>query len=199
MIFPALSLELRPLLAELEDFGRTNDAAEDERALQMLNLDRAAAELVHFLLISACRKRVLEIGTSNGYSTLWLAAAARANHGRPVVSVERDHAKIVQARENLQRAGLLDWVELMEADGTAAAASLSGPFDAVFFDADRVSAAEQLTLLLPKLADDVLLVHDNAKSHADQLAAYVAAVEALPGITALVVPIGKGLHVAHRR
>lgn len=199
MILPALSLELRPLLAELEEFGRTNDSAEDDRALKMLNLERPSAELVHFLLISACRKRVLEIGTSNGYSTLWLAAAARANHGRPVVTVERDPAKLAQARDNIRRAGLLDWVEFIEGEATSAAASVVGPFDAVFFDADRVSAAEQLTLLLPKLADDVLLIHDNAVSHAEQLTAYMTAVEALPGITALVVPVGKGLHVAHRR
>lgn len=199
MIFPALSLELRPLLAELEEFGRANDAAEEDRSQKMLNLERPAAELVHFLLISACRKRILEIGSSNGYSTLWLAAAARANHGRPVISVERDPAKIAKARENLQRAGLSDWVELVEGDASGVAASISGPFDAVFFDADRTSAPEQLTLLLPKLADDVLLIHDNAKSHADQLTPYMTAVEALPGIAAVVVPVGKGLHVAHRR
>ena len=104
----------------------------------------------------------------------------------------------MRARENFQRAGLSEWVELVEGDATASVAAVAGPFDAVFFDADRLSAAEQLTLLLPKLADDVLLVHDNAISHADQLAVYMTAVEALPGITSFVVPVGKGLHVAHR-
>lgn len=199
MIFPALSIELRPLLAELEEFGRVNDAAQEDRSLRMLNLDRMTAELVHFMLVSSNRRRILEIGTSNGYSTLWLAAAARANHGRPVVSVERDHAKIQRAADNLSRAHLSEWVELVEGDGTTAAQSVTGPFDAVLFDADRLSAPEQLGMLLPKLADDVLLMADNALSHPDELAGYVATVEALPGITCFTVPVGKGLHLAHRR
>ncbi len=72
-----------------------------------------------------------------------------------------------------------------------------GPFDSVFFDADRCSAPTQLELLLPILAPDVLLLCDNILSHPTEVAEYLAAVAALPGFQH-VVPVGKGLSVDHR-
>ena len=199
MFFPALSIELRRVLSELEAYGAAHDAAEDLHSRKMLNLDSSTAKLVHLLLLSSERKRVLEIGTSNGYSTLWLASAVHAMGGPPLITIERDHDKIEQARLNIRHAGLEEAITLIEGDATTAAATLTGPFDCIFFDADRISAPEQLSILLPKLQADVLLLADNALSHPAELAGYIAAVEMIPGITAFTLPVGKGLHIAHRR
>ena len=187
------------VLADLERSGRENDARETDRARKMLNLERATAELVHLLVRTSRRRRLLEIGTSNGYSTVWLAAALRLTGGTTLVSIDRDAAKLGQARENLARAGLADRVELVEGDATAAVAGLPGPFDCVFFDADRVSAPAQLRLLLPKLAGDALLLADNALSHPDEIAGYVATFVELSEFATMIVPVGKGLHVAFRQ
>jgi predicted O-methyltransferase YrrM len=145
---------------------------------------------------SGQRTRVLEIGTSNGYSTIWLAAAVQP--GGRVTSVERDAARQAQADANLRRAGLRQAVDLLLGDATEVVAALDGPYECVLFDADRVSAPDQLRLLLPKLAPDVLLMADNVLSHPQEVAGYLAAVEALEGFESVVVPVGKGLHVAHR-
>ncbi len=75
---------------------------------------------------------------------------------------------------------------------------MAGPVDLVLFDADRVSAPRQLALLLPKLSPRVTVMHDNALSNPGELAAYLAAVAALPGFVHTVVPVGKGLSVASR-
>ncbi|MBP2302174.1 O-methyltransferase [Azospirillum picis] len=188
------------LLRELEAHGRENDARVGERAGKMLNLDRETAELLYVLVRSGRRRRMLEIGTSNGVSTLWLAAALAAiGAEEPLTSIERDPVKLDQARANLQRGGLADRVRLVQGDATDIVASLPGPFDCVFFDADRLSAPEQLRLLLPKLEQDCLLLADNALSHPGEIANYIAAAEAIPGVAATLVPVGKGLHVAHRR
>lgn len=187
------------VLAHLEQSGRENDARETDRARKRLNLERGTAELLHLLVRTSRRRRILEIGTSNGYSTIWLAAALRLTGGLPLVSIERDAAKLGQARENLARAGLADRVELIEGDATAVTAELPGPFDCVFFDADRVSAPAQLRLLLPKLAADVLLLADNALSHPEEIAGYVAAFQELPEFSTMIVPVGKGLHIAYRQ
>jgi len=77
-------------------------------------------------------------------------------------------------------------------------AGLEGPFDCVFFDADRVSAPDQLRLLLPRLSPDVLLLADNVLSHPNEIAGYLAALEALRDFERVVVPLGKGLSVDHR-
>ncbi len=102
------------------------------------------------------------------------------------------------ADENLRRAGLRESVDLELGDATGAVGSLPGPFDLVFFDADRVSAPAQLRLLVPKLAPDAMLFADNVLSHPEEIAGYLAALEELPGFDRLVVPIGKGLSVAYR-
>ncbi len=187
------------VLRDLESFGRENDNREGDRARKMLNLERETAELVHVLVRSGRRRRVLEIGTSNGVSTLWLAAALRAiGATEPLVSVERDPAKSAEARANLERAGLADHVRLLVGDATEVVAGLAGPFDCVFFDADRWSAPDQLRLLLPKLDRDCLLLADNALSHPQEIAGYIAAVDALPEFASTTFAVGKGLHVAHR-
>jgi predicted O-methyltransferase YrrM len=188
---------LSALLAELEEHGRKHDAAEPEHDKRMLNLERPTAEILALWVRSARRQRLLEIGTSNGYSTLWLAWAMSATGGH-IISVDRDPAKHALADANLRRAALRDRVELITGDATAMVASLPGPFDCVFFDADRFSAPEQLALLLPRLAPDVLLFADNARSHPQEIARYLEAVAALPDFEHVVIPVGKGLSAAHR-
>jgi predicted O-methyltransferase YrrM len=89
-------------------------------------------------------------------------------------------------------------VDLRTGDATEIVAGLPGPFDCVFFDADRISAPAQLSLLIPKLTPDVLLLADNVLSHSNEIAAYLRALEALPQFERVIVPIGKGLSVAYR-
>ena len=190
---------LEPVLRELESAGVAHDAAELEHRRKRLNLERETARLIQLFILHGRCGRVLEIGTSNGVSALWLADALRRIPGAmPLVTIEREAGKAAEARANADRTGLADWVDVRIGDATEVVAGLAGPFDAVFFDADRVSAPEQLRLLVPKLAPDALLLADNALSHPDEVAGYVAAVAELPGFTALTVPVGKGLHVACR-
>jgi len=196
MSHPVLTPEMLAVLSDLEAFGDEHDQLMQDRSAKMLNLERAAAELLHFQIVSGRRKRVLEIGTSNGYSTLWLAAAAKCIGGEPVISIERSDAKLDHALKNLQRVGLDKWVRLVEGEASDVVRRLDGPFDAVFFDADRISAPEQLALLRPKLSPGALLAADNTLSHPDEIAAYLAAVRAIPGVVEFTITVGKGLHLA---
>lgn len=194
-LFPMLETILR----ELEAAGPAHDAAEPERRRKRLNLERETAQLLQLLILHGRCRRVLEIGTSNGVSALWIAdAVRRIPSAAPLVTIEREAEKAGEARANIARAGLSDWVDLRVGDATTTIATLPGPFDAVFFDADRVSAPDQLRLLLPKLAPDTLLLADNALSHPEEIAGYLAAVTVLPDFTTMTIPVGKGLHVACR-
>lgn len=184
------------VLSELEAWGQENDRVQTDRSRKMLNLERETAEMVSKLIIGREAKRILEIGTSNGYSTIWLAASVEPD-GR-VQSIERNADKQRMARENLERGGLLGRTELLLGDATEIVAALKGPFDAVFFDADRISAPEQLKLLWPKLSPDALLLADNALSHPEEIAGYLAAVNARTDFEHSIVSVGKGLSVAFR-
>ena len=189
--------QLRAFLTDLYENGKQNDAQEQERSKKMLNLEPDTAQFLHILIRSTRRTRLLEIGTSNGYSTIWLAWAASANNGH-VISIDRDAHKHTLADANLRHVGLREMVDLQCGNATQIVANLPGPFDCVFFDADRYSAPEQLALLAPKLAPDVLLLADNVLSHPDEIAGYLKALESLPQFERVVLPIGKGLSVAYR-
>ena len=189
--------QIAQTLADMLAAGRSHDAGEAVHARRLLNLEAETAQLLALLIRSARRTRVLEIGTSNGYSAIWLAWALRPLGGH-LTSIERDEAKQAEADANLRRVGLRAGVTLRAGDATAVVADLPGPFDCIFFDADRRSAPAQLRLLLPKLAPDALLLCDNVLSHPAEVADYLAAIAALPDFQHLVIPIGKGLSIAHR-
>ncbi|TMD57896.1 MAG: methyltransferase [Chloroflexi bacterium] len=193
-----MDASLRHLLSELEEAGRRNDEQEQDRSRKMLNLEPETAHLLSMLVRSSRRTRLLEIGTSNGYSTIWLAWATRVVGGH-IISVDRDEHKQALADANLRRAGLRDVVDLIHGDATQIVARLAGPFDCVFFDADRFSAPSQLALLLPKLTADVFLFADNVLSHPQEIADYLSAVKALPQFDHIVIPVGKGLSIAYRQ
>ncbi len=193
-----MDAHLHDLLQELYELGQQNDAHEQDRSKKMLNLEPDTAQLISILVRSSQRKKLLEIGTSNGYSTIWLAWAARVTEGH-VISIDRDEQKLLQADINLQRAHLREYVDLFHGDATEILTTFPGSFDFVLFDADRISAAKQLALLLPKLAQDVFVLADNALSHPDEIADYLAAIKVAQGFEHMIIPVGKGLSVAYRQ
>jgi predicted O-methyltransferase YrrM len=188
---------LRELLRELEEKGQQNDARAPERARMMLNLEPASAQLLSILVRASGVTRALEIGTSNAYSTIWLAWSLAPAGGR-IISIDRNPDKHALARENLRRADLLDRVELRTGDAAEILRQLAGPFDLVFLDADRRSFPEQFQILLPKLAQKVLVVADNVLSHPEEIADYLKLISSLSDFQHTIVPVGKGLNIAFR-
>jgi predicted O-methyltransferase YrrM len=187
----------RNFLRHLEESGRAHDQGESQHARRYLNLEPETAEAVILLLKIARVRNLPEVGTSNGYSAIWIASALAPSGGR-MTSIERDPEKHRQARENLTHTGLLPFVDLLLGDATEIVRSIDGTFDCVFFDADRISAPQQLDLLLPKLSSRALLLADNVLSHPAEIAAYLARIEQLDHTSHAVLKIGKGLSVAYR-
>lgn len=186
---------LTALLDELARFGDDNDARETERPKRMLNITPDTGRLLSILIRSAGATRVLEVGTSNAYSTIWLADAVRETGGR-VTTLESNPGKVTLARANLARAGLVDRVEIREGRAADTLASLPGPFDFVFLDADRASYVTYLELIVPKVIPRGLIVADNVTSHAHELTDYLACVKSHPALFSVTVPVGKGEEIS---
>jgi len=188
---------LRNLLHEIEEHGRENDARVSERPRMMLNLEPASAQLLSILVRASGVTRALEVGTSNAYSTIWLAWSLAPANGR-IVSIDRNPDKHVLARENLRRAGLMDRVDLRTGDAAEIVRQLAGPFDLLFLDADRRKFPELMQILLPKLASKALVIADNVLSHPEEIADYLKLISSLADFQHTIVPVGKGLSIAYR-
>jgi predicted O-methyltransferase YrrM len=161
----------------------------------MLNITRDTGRLLWIIVRAARATRILEVGTSNAFSTIWLADAARSTGGR-VTTLEINPDKIALARANLASAGLDTVVEIIEGPAADTLAALPGPFDLVFLDADRPSYLTYLELVVPRLRPGGMLIADNVTSHASELQDYLLRVKSHPQLFTVTVPIGNGEEIA---
>lgn len=187
---------LKSLLDELERFGKENDGAITERPRRMLNITRDTGEFLAVLVRSTLARRVLELGTSNGYSTLWLASAAAAIGGS-VATVELSEYKAGLASKNFERSGLASRISLLREDaGRVLERSADGAFDFIFLDSERPEYPGWWPQLKRVLRAGGLLVVDNASSHAAEIAPFVALVKADADFATSLVPVGNGEFLA---
>ena len=184
--------ELASLLDELHRRGREHDACQPDRLQRWRNLEPDTARVLALLVRALAPRKLLELGTSNGYSTIWLADALRASGGS-LTSVEIDAARAQRARENLAAAGLEEAVELRVADAAAVLAeSASAEWDFVFLDAERPAYVSYWNDLVRVLPPRGLLVVDNVISHADELIHFRELVAHDERVSEALVPTGAG-------
>ena len=187
----------RELAAEIHAAATEHDAALDDRLARYRILEPETAELLALLVRATNAPRVLEIGTSIGYSTLWLADAAQATGGT-LVSVEIDPERSATARANLERAGLTADLRVEDA-GHTLKTSADEAWDLIFLDAERPAYAGYWPDVLRSLAPGGLVAVDNVISHAGQVEELLAIMAAEPAVTTTLVPIGAGLQLAVKR
>jgi predicted O-methyltransferase YrrM len=187
-----MDAELAALLDELYAYGREHDARQADRLDRLRNVEPDTARLLSVLIRALAPRRLLELGTSNGYSTLWLADAARSVQGS-LTSVEIDPERTEQARGNLERGGLQDVVELLVDDaGSVLSRSADGEWGFIFLDAERPAYTGYWPDLVRVLAPRGLLAVDNAISHADEVAAFRALVQGDERVSWALAPTGAG-------
>lgn len=186
---------LRTLLAELFEQGATHDAAEPDRLRRRRNLEPETAALLTLVLRIAGAREIVEIGTSNGYSAIWLADAAR-DTGGTVTSV--DVAEWPGVSSNLEAAGVA--VRRVVADGGAYLAGLpDASVDLLFLDAERVEYLGWWPHPARVVRPGGVLAMDNVLSHPDEVAPVLALLAAEPSFIGETVAVGKGLYLAVRK
>lgn len=149
-------------------------------------------------LLAACAPpgACIEIGTSAGYSTLWLALACRAS-GRHLTTFEIDAAKVALATATFRAAGVQDVVTLVEGEVQDGIDALEG-IGFCFLDVEKDVYGPLYEAVVPRLVPGGVLVADNAISHAPDLAPMIEHALADARVDAVVVPIGKGELVCRR-
>ena len=187
-------------------------AAREHALMQTLSLEElrgrvdellisVGEEVGRFLnaLVKAQRAtRILELGTSYGLSSLFLAEAARETGGR-VITTELSAKKIAYAREMAAKAGLAEYIDYREGDARAAIAGLPGPFDFVLVDLWKDLYVPCFDLFHPKLAPGAIVVADNMiepEFSRDDGRAYRRHVHSKPGMESVLLPLGQGIEVS---
>jgi predicted O-methyltransferase YrrM len=184
---------VRSVLARME----AEDAADRESGVpfseRSLAVGPDSGRLLFALVAPNAGCEVLEIGGSRGYSTVWLAAAARILGGR-VVTLEEDAGKIEVWRRNIAEAGLEEWAELVEGDAKQTLPELEDGFDLVFLDAWKDDYELLFGIARGKLDPGGVVVADNVTT-SSTVQAYAEARQADPTLVSVTVQIGHGLEV----
>jgi predicted O-methyltransferase YrrM len=190
---PAVILRRMRELEARDERDRQDGTAQPERLRQI------PPETGRFLAIVAAGAppgRWIEIGTSGGYSGLWLALAAR-ERSTHLTTFELLPAKARLARETFDSTGVSDVVEVREGDGLAGLAGVEG-VSFCFLDAEKTLYLTCYQALVPKLVTGGLLLVDNVISHRDEIGEFLDAATNDARVDAVVVPIGKGVLLARR-
>jgi predicted O-methyltransferase YrrM len=187
--------QVRAVLERLEREDtdeRARDVPQGQRARQVAP---TTGRFLFALVAPQADCEVLEIGGSRGYSTIWLAAAARMLGGR-VLSLENDAAKAEAWRTNIAEAGLEEWAELVEGDAFETLERLDDVFDVVFLDAEKGDYERLFALARRTLEPGALVVADNVLSHPDPLAQYATARQTDATLSSVTVPLDRGLELS---
>jgi predicted O-methyltransferase YrrM len=191
---PAQMLKRMRQLEEMDRRDREDGTARLDRLRQI------PPETGRFLATLAAGSpdgRLVEVGTSAGYSALWLALAARRT-GRRLLTYETLEVKAALARETFSLAGVEDVVELIVEDAREHLPGLS-EIGFCFLDAEKVVYADCYEAIVPNLVRGGILVADNAVSHAEALEPMLDRALSDDRVHAVVLPVGKGELVCVRR
>lgn len=164
----------------------------------LLPVGPATGELMNILIREAKATTILEIGTSYGYSTVWLAEAARATRGR-IITLDVHEGKQEHARTALGKAGLANLVEFKLGDARESIAALPAPIDFVLLDLWKDLYIPCFDLFYPKLSSGAIVVADNmlfpefSRKDADD---YRKHARAKSDIQSVLLPVGSGIELS---
>ncbi len=179
------------------DWKRLDPESHAYLAQKMVALEPEKAEFCHLMCRALQAHRVVEVGTSHGVSTLYLADAVRANGGGTVIATEYEPAKAAIARNHFAEAGLEQWIELREGDLRETLKSLTGEIDFVLMDVWTEMVRPAIELISPRLRKGAVVVCDNTEAFRDAYADYFSFVEdPANGLVSRTLPFAGGLEFA---
>jgi predicted O-methyltransferase YrrM len=168
------------------------------------------------LTISTKARRILEIGTSVGYSTLWFADGLRHNYGtrgasNTIITVESNPSKVISAKSNFRRAGTTNMIKILEGKALSQLKNLKKNsqgneidddnrlFDIVFLDADKENLIEYFDLVLPLVRIGGIIAADNVlypEEYRSLMTNYLEHIRGMKNMRSVTVPIGNGEEIS---
>jgi predicted O-methyltransferase YrrM len=183
-----------PLVTAVLDRLYEEDAAQRAANLpssqRTRNVDRETGRWLNLLVRTTGARSLLEIGSSNGVSTLWLAAAVVETGGK-ITGTELIAERAAEANANLAAAGLDAVARVLVGDAAESIAEAGAPFDFVFIDAEKNDYVGHFLAVIDLILPGGLILADNVISH--DLSAYQTMLRARDDVETITMPIGRGI------
>jgi caffeoyl-CoA O-methyltransferase len=206
---PRISAVLSTL--EKQSFAEKTGQIDLPRGEMMQAITHDTGLFFNVLIIAGKAKRILEIGTSAGYSALWFADALKINYGtqkpvKAIITIESNPSKAVAARKNFKNAGVGSMIEILEGNALDSLKAMSKAylknspardkkFDLVFLDADKENLIEYFDLALPMTRVGGIIAADNVlypDEYRDVMQRYLDYISKVKNVQSVTVPIGNG-------
>jgi len=165
----------------------------------MMNIAPSEGEYLSNLVVKLKAKRVLEIGTSHGYSGIWLALGLSQTGGQ-LVTLDIDKGRHAQAVENFRAAGLAAHADIRLADALKEIPKIEGPFDLVFIDAWKPDYIRYLKMVLPKMRPGGAIAAHNVKGQASEMEDFLQEIQTNQTLKTEFISVGPaGLSISYIR
>jgi caffeoyl-CoA O-methyltransferase len=196
-MFSTIPEEIRVRMAELEEADRQDRIDGTAHGKRLRQVPPVTGRFLALMAVMAPPGPMLELGTSAGYSAMWLSLACRQRRSK-LVTCEILPARIALARETIRHAGIGDVVELVQGDGLLTLRSCES-LSFCFWDTDKDRAQAYYKEAVARLVPGGLFISDNAISHQERMSDMLKTAFSDQRVDAMVVPIGKGLLLVRRQ
>lgn len=164
---------------------------------RMLAITPDTGKFFEILLRDMGARDILEVGTSVGYSTLWMARAVAGNGGR-ITTIEQNPSKVARAKKNFAEAGTADIIQIKEGNALDVLPLIRSEFDFCLLDADKENLAAYFDLVLPRMRKNGIIAIDNMlypEKFRPMMEEVKRHIESCPGVGSATVPIGNGQEI----
>ena len=169
----------------------------EKTAKQYTNIAPENGQFLSILIHAIQAKNVLEVGTSNGYSTIWIAAALKQTGGK-LITLEFDRERAEEAQSHLREGGLDNIVEIRVGNALDEIPKCDATFDLVFLDAEKDEYKRYLELAMPNIRPGGLIVADDTVTMRDEMPDYVEFVFNTPTLHSVDIPLDDGVILSYK-
>ncbi|MCG9128359.1 O-methyltransferase [Candidatus Poribacteria bacterium] len=169
----------------------------EKTAIEYTNIAPENGQFLSILIQSIKAKNVLEVGTSNGYSTIWLAAALKMTGGK-LITIEFDPKRADEAFSHLTEVGLDSIVNIRVGNALDEIPKCKETFDLVFLDAQKDEYKQYLDLVLPDIRKGGLIIADDTVTMRDEMPDYVDYVFNTSTLNSVDIPLDDGIILSYK-
>lgn len=161
------------------------------------NVSRASANFLNMLIKISGAKEVIEVGTSNGYSGIWIAKALKETGGN-LTTIEYYEKRIVLAQENFKKCEVDDIITIKQGSACEVLEELEGIYDFAFIDANKSEYIKYFDIINPKLKKGGIIAADNITSHPEKVAPFVEKIKSDPNYQVEILDLPAGMLIGYK-